>query len=230
MNHFRRNISSEEGGEEWRIAYIDLLTNVLIFFVMAFSLSIADVEKLKMFSEYFVKKKPTEVKTYPQPDVGEVPIDVPGSIRKQSTVIPLFQEIKELAQIQGIQVAQREEGVALILSDQLLFESGQTTVKPNAAPILGRVSSLLKRTNFNMRIEGHTDNTQMSSSRYPTNWELSTARAASVAEFLVRREGIKPQRLSLSGYGEYKPLAPNITPEGRAKNRRVELILLGAKL
>ena len=219
----------EKGGDEWRIAYIDLLTNVLIFFIMAFSLSIADVERLQMFSEYFTgKAAPKSAGTMPQ--TGRVPIDQPGGLVPRSSITPVFEELKKLSQIPGVQVSQKKEGVYLTLADKLLYDVGRADLKPDALPILDRVAQVLTSTSFDLRVEGHTDNVPIHTLQFPSNWELSTTRAVSVIRYLVEVKKIPPARLSAVGYGEFKPMASNETSEGRQSNRRVEMVLIGAKL
>ena len=219
----------EKGGDEWRIAYIDLLTNVLIFFIMAFSLSIADVERLQMFSEYFTgKAAPKSAGTMPQ--TGRVPIDQPGGLVPRSSITPVFEELKKLSQIPGVQVSQKKEGVYLTLADKLLYDVGRADLKPDALPILDRVAQVLTSTSFDLRVEGHTDNVPIHTLQFPSNWELSTTRAVSVIRYLVEVKKIPPTRLSAVGYGEFKPIVSNKTPEGRQSNRRVEMVLIGAKL
>ena len=218
-----------KGGDEWRIAYIDLLTNVLIFFIMAFSLSIVDVERLQMFSEYFTgKAAPKAAGTKPQ--TGRVPIDQPGGLVPRSSITPVFEELKKLSQIPGVQVSQKKEGVYLTLADKLLYDVGQADLKPDALPILDRVAQVLTSTSFDLRVEGHTDNVPIHTLQFPSNWELSTTRAVSVIRYLVEVKKIPPARLSAVGYGEFKPMASNETSEGRQSNRRVEMVLIGAKL
>jgi len=217
------------GGDEWRIAYIDLLTNVLIFFIMAFSLSIADVERLKMFSGYFTGKAvPKGAGTMPQ--TGRMPIDQPGGLVPRSSIAPVFDELKKLSQIPGVQVSQKKEGVYLTLADKLLYDVGQADLKPDALPILDRVAQILTSTAFDLRVEGHTDSVPIHTPQFPSNWELSATRAVSVVRYLVEVKKIPPARLSAVGYGEFKPVASNETPEGKQSNRRVEMVLIGAKL
>ena len=219
----------EKGGDEWRIAYIDLLTNVLIFFIMAFSLSIVDVERLRIFSQYFTgKAAPKSTGTMPQ--TGRVPIDQPGGLVPRSSITPAFEELKKLSQIPGVQVSQKKEGVYLTLADKLLYDVGQADLKPDALPILDRVAQVLTSTSFDLRVEGHTDNVPIHTLQFPSNWELSTTRAVSVIRYLVEVKKIPPARLSAVGYGEFKPMASNETSEGRQSNRRVEMVLIGAKL
>lgn len=219
----------ERGGDEWRIAYIDLLTNVLIFFIMAFSLSIVDVGRLRTFSMYFAGK--TQLKGgRAAPKTGRVPIDQPGGLVPRSSIAPIFEELKKLTQIPGVQVSQKQEGVYLTLSDKLLYDVGRAQLKPDALPILDRVAQILETTSFNLRVEGHTDNVPIHTAQFPSNWELSTTRAVSVIRYLVEVKRIPPVRLSAVGYGEFKPVASNETAEGRQSNRRVEMVLIGAKL
>ena len=219
----------EKGGDEWRIAYIDLLTNVLIFFIMAFSLSIVDVGRLRTFSMYFAGKTPLKGGRA-APQTGRVPIDQPGGLVPRSSIAPIFEELKKLTQIPGVQVSQKQEGVYLTLSDKLLYDVGRAELKPDALPILDRVAQILETTSFNLRVEGHTDNVPIHTAQFPSNWELSTTRAVSVIRYLVEVKRIPPVRLSAVGYGEFKPVASNETAEGRQSNRRVEMVLIGAKL
>jgi chemotaxis protein MotB len=86
----------------------------------------------------------------------------------------------------------------------------------------------VKPLGYSLRVEGHTDNTPIHTAQFPSNWELSTARATFLLEYLISNTGIPPQRLSAVGYGEYRPVTGNNTPEGRASNRRVDLVVLGA--
>lgn len=220
---------AEKGGDEWRIAYIDMLTNVLIFFIMAFSLSIVDVERLRMFSQFFAGRV-QEVPGGALPQTGRVPIDQPGGLVPRSSITPIFEELKKLSQIPGVQVSQKQEGVYLTLADKLLYGTGEAKLKEDALPILDRVAEILKTTSFNLRVEGHTDNVPIHTPQFPSNWELSTARAVSVVRYLVEAKKIDPVRLSAVGYGEFKPVSPNDTSEGRQANRRVEMVLIGAKL
>ncbi len=114
--------------------------------------------------------------------------------------------------------------------DEILFDSGSAEIKPEGQEVLRRVGRILKQQrDKGIVIEGHTDNVPISGAlaeRFPTNWELSTARATSVVRFLQDEVGIAPERLSAVGYGPYRPVAPNDTPEGRAKNRRIEIKLV----
>jgi chemotaxis protein MotB len=115
--------------------------------------------------------------------------------------------------------------VIRLLTDKVLYDSGSATLNPSATPLLDRISSLL-RTEFDhpIVVEGHTDDQAISNGQFPTNWELSTARATAVVRFLIR-DHVPPGRLGASGYGAMHPLTTNATAAGRSRNRRVEIVL-----
>jgi len=127
-----------------------------------------------------------------------------------------------------IKLQMMEKGLVITVVGDLLFDSGKAQIKSEAFPLLGKVSSVLKdnMSQFNVGIEGHTDNIPIKVSGYKSNWELSTTRALSVVHYLVNEQGISPERLSAIGYGEYRPVASNDTKDGRKQNRRVEIVIL----
>jgi chemotaxis protein MotB len=129
----------------------------------------------------------------------------------------------------NITVQQVRDRLTINLVDQVLFDSGQTEVKPAGQKVLKQVSDLLKTvTDKQIRIEGHTDNVPISvklQSRYKTNWELSTARATAVVRYLIDQDGVDPRQLSAAGYADTQPVASNDTEKGRSANRRIEIVL-----
>jgi chemotaxis protein MotB len=146
-----------------------------------------------------------------------------------STYESMLEKMKsEISQGQ-VTISELKGKLTVNMVDSILFDSGKAEVKQGGLEILGKVISILKDVNDkSIRIEGHTDNVQISralAQRYPTNWELSAARAINVGRYL-QSEGIDPANLSAVAYGEWKPVAGNDTPEGRAKNRRIEIILV----
>ncbi len=151
-------------------------------------------------------------------------------VRKvSSTYEDLLEKMKtEIAQGQ-VTISELKGKLSVNLVDSILFDSGRAEVKKGGEDILAKVVSILKEVkDKSIRIEGHTDNVQISAAlakRYPTNWELSAARAINVTRFL-QQQGIDPGQLSAVGYGEWKPVGDNGTPEGRARNRRIEINLV----
>jgi chemotaxis protein MotB len=151
-------------------------------------------------------------------------------VEKQSnTYKELMQEMKgEIAQGQ-IAITELKGKLTMDVVDKILFASGESAVKKEGLAVLKRVVDILKNMkDKNIRVEGHTDNIQITSRLakvYPSNWELSAARAINVTKYL-QQQGIDPKILSATAFGEFQPLADNSTPEGRAKNRRIAIILL----
>ncbi len=136
----------------------------------------------------------------------------------------LGQEIND----KQIKLQMMEKGLVITVVGDLLFDSGKSKIRPEAYSLLGKVSDILKdnMAQFNVGIEGHTDNVPIKLSGWKSNWELSTARALSVLHYLVNDQGISPERLSAIGYGEYRPVDSNETADGRKQNRRVEIVIL----
>lgn len=136
----------------------------------------------------------------------------------------LGQEISD----KQIKLQMMEKGLVITVVGDLVFDSGKAKIRPEAYDLLNKVASVLKdnMAQFNVGIEGHTDNVPITKSGWKSNWELSTARALSVLHYLATDQGIAPERLSAIGYGEYRPVASNETKEGRKQNRRVEIVIL----
>ena len=124
---------------------------------------------------------------------------------------------------------QESRGVVLQLQDSLLFDSGSAALRPVARRELSALASELARLNQPLRIEGHTDNIPVRGSGYASNWDLSAARATSVLRFLLDTTSLPPASLAVAGYGEFRPIATNATAAGRAKNRRVDIVILNAQ-
>jgi chemotaxis protein MotB len=127
-----------------------------------------------------------------------------------------------------IKLQMMEKGLVITVVGDLVFDSGKAKIRPEAFSLLTKVSGVLKdnMAQFNIGIEGHTDNVPIHQSGWKSNWELSTARSLSVLHYLANDQGIAPERLSAIGYGEYRPVASNDTKDGRKQNRRVEIVIL----
>ncbi len=152
--------------------------------------------------------------------------------RVKSTKDSLITEMQNEIQDNQIQITQLADKLQVSIVDKILFDSGQAEISAEGLAVLKRVGQILEKSKKKtIRVEGHTDNmpVKRSRDRFPTNWELSTARATNVVRFLEEEVGIKPARLEAVGMGEYHPVADNGTKEGRAKNRRIEIALLPVK-
>jgi len=135
----------------------------------------------------------------------------------------LGQEIQD----KQVKLQMMEKGLVITVVGDLLFDSGKAKIRPEANSLLSKVSRVIKENmaDFNVGIEGYTDNQPIKVSGWKSNWELSTARALSVLHYMVQQEGISPERLSAIGFGEYRPVASNDTALSRQENRRVEIVI-----
>ncbi len=126
-----------------------------------------------------------------------------------------------------ISLRMKDGGLVIILSDTILFDSGNAEIKTSAYSVLDKIAALIKKEvpDKDIGVAGHTDNVPIKLSGWKSNWELSTARATNVLHYLVKK-GVSPERLSATGYGEHRPIDTNATAAGRAKNRRVEIMIL----
>jgi chemotaxis protein MotB len=146
----------------------------------------------------------------------------------QATQDDLVSELQQEIADGQIQVERLQGQLRVDVVDEVLFDSGESELKPEGRAVLERLGSVLANTDRQIRVQGHTDNVPITgrlAERYPTNWELSAARAVNVVRFLQDTAGLVPERLSAAGLSQFHPRAENETPEGRQKNRRIEILL-----
>ncbi|UCB46758.1 MAG: OmpA family protein [Spirochaetota bacterium] len=152
----------------------------------------------------------------------------------KATYDSLVKSLKDEIDQGKIEVEQVRGRLTMKVTEELFFETGKADIKPQGEDVLRRIGAILKKIpEKNIRVEGHTDNVQIGPSlrsKYPTNWELGSARATNVVRFLQENAGIDPLRLSAVSYGEYRPIASNRTERGKARNRRIEIILIDRDL
>ncbi len=139
-------------------------------------------------------------------------------------------QMRSTLQSKDVTISELQGKLTVNILDRVLFASGEAELKPEGEKVLAQVASVLtQHTNRQVYVIGHTDNVPIRAtafSRYSSNWELSTARATSAVRFLVEKAGVEPTRMAAVGYGEYHPIADNSSPEGRAKNRRIAIIIV----
>jgi len=126
----------------------------------------------------------------------------------------------------SIKLEENERGITVHILDDILFSSASADINSNSTDILKRLATLIKTWTNDIRVEGHTDNVPISSLVYASNWHLSVSRALNTAYYLINSEGLSPEKVSIVGFSEYRPVAPNTTPEGRRNNRRVDIVIL----
>ncbi|MEW6203638.1 MAG: OmpA family protein [bacterium] len=146
----------------------------------------------------------------------------------------LREEIAKMAQAgtlgEYVQIKRMGKEIQITLGSKALFDLGKDDLRSEFMPVLDKISNYVKQNHLKMLVEGHTDSIPISTARFPSNWELSTARATQVVRYMVNKHGIEPTNLTAVGYGEYKPVDDNATPEGRQKNRRIEIKLSPTEL
>jgi len=155
----------------------------------------------------------------------------PGDGAKTSTISEVKEQLEKLLKQEiaehNVRLAEDSRGLTVTLAEAGFFEAGSAVMNAKALAVVDRIAATLNPQGYNFRVEGHTDNTPVHTAQFPSNWELSTARATFLLQYLISNGHIRPQRLSAVGYGEYRPVAQNDTPDGRAANRRVDLVVLG---
>jgi chemotaxis protein MotB len=216
-------LDAEEGAPAWYVSFADMATLLMATFLMLLSFASMDLKKFgKMAGSVQAAlggaAAPAGPAPVPLPVTGPPPAAPPTEQEALAVVQSAFQDLGGAAE-----VTQGPEGVTVRLEGRVLFVAGDANVRPLAAPALERLAGLLRRYTFDLYILGHTDSAPIETARFPSNWELSGARASAVLRHLVER-GASPQRLIAVGLADSRPLAPNDSPEGRARNRRVEFV------
>lgn len=259
--------------QKWLSTYADMITLVLVFFVLLFSISQIDAEKFQTVAQSYRDRvifdfQPSIVPGEYPSEMGDT-IDNPdgdvedfnkgpnkddqGSIgdqldagqdsdtgvddksyeewlEKEDRLGRLMDEVDHFLEAEGLEeviTANRtERGVVLVLSERILFETGEADIIEEGRPFLDKVGKLLQQIPNYVKVEGHTDSRPISTYRYPSNWELSTARASSVIRYFIDEHSLPSERFQSSGFADTKPVAPNDTPENLQKNRRVEIVIL----
>lgn len=231
----KKDDDEEEGGDEWLLTYGDLMTQLVCFFVLMMSFAVISENK---FREVVVSLHDALSGTGVLPAFQNVIGDIPRSVITTSPIDSealsdakeaIDKELEETGMSPHVETEIREEGLVIILnqsSPPIFFNSGDARIRDQVHPVLGKIGQIIKGLPNDVRIEGHTDNRPINTSQFPSNWELSMARATNVLKYLHAATGIAPNRLSAGGYGPYRPVASNDTSSGRAKNRRVEIVIL----
>ena len=237
----------------WVISYADFVTMLLALFMIMFATNnlgetkIKDINKSiqKVFTSQNqtfqentenLKTQDTEDKTNVKnvetkedsqnmfDNSGKTILDGGDGILEASKIVEQIKQ--DINADTSIKVLKTNRGVVVRLNDTMLFDQGSAIIKPDAISTLAKIANSFEKFENPIVIEGHTDSMPISNERFPSNWELSTARATNIIKYLTETKKFSPSRLSAVGYGEYMPIAENTTPQGRAKNRRVDIIVL----
>jgi len=231
----------EEGHDErWLVSYADFITLLMVLFVILYSMGQVNVEKYRRLADSMhtafslggasqvVDSQINQVGGNKE-DGSSKPIVVPGIPEGPTQSEEVAGQLTNMLATQNlgseVSVQTNIEGVMISLSEKLIFKEGQVDLPADALPVLNTIAEMLRPIDNKIRLIGHTDNTPSSNPRYPTNWELSLARAMSVANYLMSA-GIAPDRFIVSGQGEYAPVFANDTQEHKELNARVDIIIV----
>ncbi|MBV9948511.1 MAG: OmpA family protein [Myxococcales bacterium] len=221
--------------ERWLVSYADFITLLFAFFVVMFAVSQVDSKKVGRFTEAFSKAVGIDVFPMSGDSLmagGRTPdalAEGPAAVGAMSVLDDLHATLTKMAEnndaLQGLQVIKMRHELVLRLPEGVFFDSGDARVKDATGRMLKILTPELTKRELEVRVEGHTDNRPVAAGgRFRSNWDLSTERAGAVM-VILQGEGMKPERLSIAGYAEFRPIAPNTTDEGRKQNRRVDLVV-----
>jgi chemotaxis protein MotB len=198
----------------WLIIYTDMVSNLVIFFLMLYGLTwLSNDDKAiaaASFREAFSGER------------GAVENTVQNIDATKETEKHIEDKVRQ--EFRDVEVT--EERIKIILPSPVLFDSGSAVLKAGTRTSLHEIAGLVKNTGNRLVVEGYTDNIPVHSQEFPSNWELSSARAFGVIQYFLDKEQIPPSQLSAMGYGEFRPKSPNDTEENRAKNRRIEISII----
>lgn len=228
----------EEGGEAWLLPYSDLMTLLLAVFIVLFAVSQIDAQKARAMSDEFAGTMMSEKVVQQKAEDRAKNSEKNRREEEGSPGLPsAYNELEELkAEIDSrlkdesisdfVETYIDKRGLVVSLSNAILFEPGSAEIMKEYENAMMSIAGIINSIDNYIRIEGHTDSIPSGSILYPSNWELSTARAISVVRLFVNKGGASPENFLAVGYGEYRPIADNGSEEGRAKNRRIDIIIL----
>jgi chemotaxis protein MotB len=221
--------------ERWLITYADLITLLLAFFIMMYTFSKQDAQRYEEVSRYLkaiFSGGEGLLKTSKNGSGKNIVSPLPQGEASGQIKRELEDQVAAMAEVNDaehkISVFRDERGIVIRIMDRAFFDEGKAELKETARASLRKIAPIIKKSDRHLRVEGHTDNVPINTAEFKSNWELSVRRATEVVRHLIEEYDFPPERISASGYAEYRPVAPNDTAESRAMNRRIELILLDA--
>lgn len=229
----KKKHEEHENHERWLVSYADFITLLFAFFTSMYAISSVNQGKFRVLSESlavaFNPSVVTSVRMNESPRfINEQRSHVADQFKDMFSYYyeRLQDSLKNLEQDQKLSILYDEKKITIRVSEGMLFEPGSDEIIKNAQPVLDEIASVLGEMPNYMSIEGHTDNIPINTMRFPSNWDLSNARALKILKYFVEKHKFDPRKLSATGYGEYRPVDSNDTPSGRMKNRRVDILVM----
>jgi chemotaxis protein MotB len=212
--------------DRWLISYADFMTLLFAFFTTMYAISTVDQAKLSRVAAGL--QKALDKAEDGSSDAGRLPTTSSSLLTQdqRDARAVLERELAEDLRSGRMELLEDGRGLVLSIPEASAFEIGSADLSIAAQQAIGRLAGSLRQVENPVLIEGHTDDVPIHSARFRSNWDLSTARATAVVQWLIEREGIEPARLSAAGYGEFHPRVPNESPAARARNRRVDVVIL----
>ncbi len=222
----------------WIITFADMVTLLMVFFILLFAIGTVEQDKWRQIKESLREALGAdaieELGTRQGLDVIQTQVDEQtvhavdevGAMvnREMEDIISEVEEFVFKNKLSGeVRVSSDERGAVITISDVVVFPPGSAEMTSKGRKTLRQVFDVLKQFNYNVKVEGHTDNTPIHTLQYPSNWELSASRAAEVAHMLID-DGYPPERLSVEGFAEFRPIVPNTSAQNRSRNRRIEVV------
>jgi len=228
----RKQIDSSENLDRWLLTYADLITLLLAFFVVMYSMSQVDAKKFGKISEalHGILKGGESVLRNEDPELqskGHGLLKL-GDLRMIN--LKIQEKFKSIGREEEVQTEVTERGLVVHIMESALFREGSPELQSRSMEVLDLVYQQIADRPNHIRIEGHTDDRPINTPMYPSNWELSAARATSVVRYYIENYGIDPGKISALGYGAYRPTKPNNSIENRSRNRRIDIVLLTMEL
>lgn len=227
----KKHSGEHDNLERWLLTYSDLITLLLGLFVILYASSQVDMKKYKAVVSAFENVFGGGQTSGPLPGsqgVMTAPSSVPNIKPNEAMDRKVRSILGSALKEGGVLVTSDEQGVTVHFLEKLLFDPGKAKIKPGALPVLDTLGYLLSSVPNRIRIEGNTDNTPIHTAQFPSNWQLSVARALNVGYYLLKHYPIRPEKVAIVGYGEYHPFVPNDTPAHKAENRRVDIVILNS--
>ena len=221
--------SPRAGHDRWLMSYADLVTLLLALFTTLYAASTLDAQKIAPLSyslrQAFDAPPMTTTKAQETAIVPPVTI-VANRVAGEGLSERLAQDLAAALKLERVAIHRDERGLIVSLPEEAAFAVGSADMSAEARQMIDRIAASVRPTPNGIRIEGHTDDVPIRTAKFASNWELSTARASAVVAYLAGSGGLAPERLSAAGYGEYHPRVPNDSAENRAKNRRIDIVIL----